>query len=58
MKETYISPELTCMCLAPTEAVARLVDGFDEYLEDGKGNAVSTDDVIIDPDVDIDITFP
>ena len=54
MKETYIAPELNCLCLVPAEAVSRLPDSFDDYLGENAGNGISTGSVVIDPD-DLDV---
>lgn len=50
MKETYISPVLTLLCLAPRERLASNSDlNFDDLLQ-SSGSGVSAD-----PDFDIDI---
>lgn len=57
MKETYISPELELLCLAPEEQLALLPHDFDGYLG-GEGNSENVSGVIIDPEGDIDFILP
>lgn len=57
MKETYISPELELLCLAPEEQLALLAQDFDSYLG-GEGSSENVSGVIMDPDMDIDLILP
>lgn len=57
MKETYLSPKLELLCLAPEEQLALLSHDFDGYLG-GEGNSENVSGVIIDPEGDIDLILP